>query len=336
MQTKEISFFKKIIMSIKDFEKYPEMASKSLTSVLKYIMQLVAILTIVALSMYIYNISKEITKSIETLKNDVPEFVLEQGTLKMDTEEEKIIENDDALLNIIIIDTKDISQEKEEEYISNLKSNKTGVAFLKDKLIVNAGGSATIAYSYKDLIDSSIKIDKQTLINNFSNTNLSMVYIGIFIMLFIYLYVAYLISTLLDSLILALLGYITALIMRIRMRFTAMVKIAIHALTLPIILNLIYIIIQNFTGFEIKYFEVMYIAVAYIYIITAILMIKSDLIKRGQELAKILEQEEKVKKELEKQEREEKKEEKKEEKEKEKEEKKEDRSSGEEPQGENA
>ena len=125
-------------------------------------------------------------------------------------------------------------------------------------------------------------------------------------MSFIYLFIAYLSSTILDALILGTIGYITALILKLRLKFVAMIKIAIRALTLPIILNLIYIVTQTLFGFEIKYFEVMYITVTYIYIIAAILMIKSDLIKRGQELAQIVEEEQKIKEELKKKEEEEK------------------------------
>ena len=86
----------------------------------------------------------------------------------------------------------------------------------------------------------------------------------------------------------------------------------------------------------------MYIGVAYIYIVTAILMIKSDLIKRGQELTKIIEEEKRVKAELERQKQEEKQKEeqrKREDKEKEdkkSEEKEENKEVGAEPQGENA
>ena len=71
----------------------------------------------------------------------------------------------------------------------------------------------------------------------------------------------------------------------------------------PIILNAIYIVVNLFTGFEVKYFQWMYATISYIYIIIAILMIKTDLINRQIELQKIYEEQEKVKKELEEQRR---------------------------------
>ncbi len=117
-------------------------------------------------------------------------------------------------------------------------------------------------------------------------------------------------------------GYFTAIILRMHLRFSAMCKISAYSLTLPIILNGIYLLLNTFLNFEIKYFEMMYIAIAYIYIITAILMIKSDIMKNQQELMKILQEQERVREELERKKEEEKqKEEEKKEKERKKEKK---------------
>ena len=77
----------------------------------------------------------------------------------------------------------------------------------------------------------------------------------------------------------------------------------IYALTLSIILYLLYIIVNVFTTFNIKYFEIAYNAIAYIYMITAILTIKSDLIKQQIELQMIQNEQKKVREER-KQERE--------------------------------
>ena len=163
-------------------------------------------------------------------------------------------------------------------------------------------------------------------------------------MMLIYMFVLYFMSIWLDIVLLGALGFFTALILRLHLRFSAMCKIAIHSLTLPILLNALVVLIETFTNFRVEYFQIMYIGIAYIYIITAILMIKSDIMKNQKELAKIIEEQEKVRQELEKQKEEEsKKEEQKREKEKEEQRKKEkkeqedeDKNVGDEPQGENA
>ena len=77
-----------------------------------------------------------------------------------------------------------------------------------------------------------------------------------------------------------------------------MYNIAVYSLTLPILLNLIYTVINTLTGYTITYFPIMYTGVTCIYIFTAILMIKSDIIKKQMELSKIIQEQEKIKEEM--------------------------------------
>ena len=126
------------------------------------------------------------------------------------------------------------------------------------------------------------------------------------------------------------------------MRYVAIFNMSIYALTLSVLLNVIYIAVNAFITFNMEYFSVMYSAVAAIYLVAAILILKSEFIKKQQELIKIAEAKEIIKKEEQSKQEEEKEEEKKEnkktgkeEKEKEKKEKK-DEQNGEEPEGSNA
>ena len=346
MQTKERTFMHNLISSIKDFEKYPEMASKPFSTVIKYLIKLMLIFTFVVTIVSVFVISKDIQNGIEYFKTQIPDLSFMNNELKVDSKEKIRIEANN-IVDLILINTNDINEEEIDSYIKDIEKYNTGLIFLKDKIIANMG-TGTIQYSYEKLADmySIGNMTKQDMLNYFTGTNLVMLYIAIFVMSFIWLFIAYITSTLFDSLILGTIGYITSLILRLRIKFVAMLKIAIHALTLPIILNLCYILLQTLFNFEIKYFEVMYIAVAYIYIITAILMIKSDLIKRGQELTKIIEEEQKIKEQLEreqeeqrqKEEEEKKNKEEKKEKKKEKEQKNDDGEDnlGAEPQGGNA
>ena len=72
---------------------------------------------------------------------------------------------------------------------------------------------------------------------------------------------------------------------------------SIYALTLPLFLNLIYLILNVLTGFTMSYFSIVYNVIACIYIVTAILMIKSDFVDQQKELIKIVEEQRVVKKE---------------------------------------
>ena len=114
------------------------------------------------------------------------------------------------------------------------------------------------------------------------------------------------------------------------------VNIAIYALTLPILLNAIYITVNIFTKFEIQYFQIMYNAISYIYVVTAILMIKSEMIKQGQELSKLEEEQKKVKEDIEKEKEDKEEKDPEEQPEEQKKEKKKEKNNGETPEGSSA
>ena len=82
-------------------------------------------------------------------------------------------------------------------------------------------------------------------------------------------------------------GCIANLITKLRMRYAAIFNMSVYAVTLSTILYIVYIAVNIFINFEIKYFEPMYITVASIYLLASIFMIKADLIKRQNEVIKI-------------------------------------------------
>lgn len=344
-QEKEISFFKKLIISIKDFEKYPELASKSWLIITSYLVKLLLIFTIIISFASVYDLSKQVNNGINYIKEELPEFAFANGELKVEQTEPIIYENMDNLFNTIIIDT-NVVEETLNTYKGKVQNTNNAIILLKEKALLKTQvTNGLVEYNY-DTIAETYQINeftKNEVLKYFSTTNLMLMYIGIFIMVAIYMFILYFASIWLDIVLLGALGYFTALILRLHLRFSAMCKIAVHSLSLPILLNAIVILLETFTTFRIQYFEIMYIGVSYIYIIAAILMIKSDVIKNQKELIKIIEEQEKIKQELEKQKEkeEEEKEKQKREKQKEEQRKKEkkeqkEKNVGKEPQGENA
>ncbi len=295
---KEIPFFKKMIMSIKNFEKYPEFASKKWSIVAQYLIKLLVLFTIIVSFCSVYNLSKQVKEAVLYIDGSLPDFTYENNILKMEKDEPIIIENEGKVINVIIINTKEqIDEEELAKYKEKVQNSQNGVIFLENKVIIN---NKEILYS-ELAKDSNIQsFNKQELLNFFSSSNLAMMYIGIYIITFIYLLIMYMASTCLDIILLGAFGYIAAKFMRLRLRFEAMCKIAVHSLTLPILLNALTILLYTFTGFKITYFDAMYMGIACIYIVAAILMIKSDVVKNQKELAKIIEEQLRIKMEMEK------------------------------------
>ncbi len=348
-EEKEPSFFKKVMMSITKLERYPELASKNWKVVISYMVKLLAIFTVVATFCSLYSTIKIINNSINYLNENIPDFTFENNSLATKDGQTATLEDKEGLLKTIIIDTNSIVEEnKIDEYKKELKNKETGIILLKDKILIKAqlNNDSITEYSYSTISEKYQiqKFDKQEFFSYLSGKNLVMLYVGMFIITFIYMFIMYFISMWLDVFLLGVFGQVTALFMRLRLKLSAMCKIAIYSLTLPIILNILEIIIETFTEFKLTYFQIMYIGIACIYIVASILMIKSDVIKNKQELAKIIEEQVKVKEELErkKQEEEEKQKEKdRQERKEKKKEKKEDKEGkeenlGDEPQGENA
>lgn len=207
----------------------------------------------------------------------------------------------------IIINT-NATQEQINQYKDEINRYDNGIIILKDKVIYkNQLLSQGIEYDYKDIANAyNIKeLTKQDIITFIEKLNTPGIFFGFFVIVSIYLFIIYFTSALVDILMLAILGFIVSRIVGIKMKFKANFNMGVYALTLPTILNLIYIMVNLFMTFEVKYFQWMYTTISYIYIIVAILIIKSDLINKQIELMRIIDEQQKVKMEIEEREKQE-------------------------------
>ena len=112
--------------------------------------------------------------------------------------------------------------------------------------------------------------------------------------LILYIGIAFFTTLILDTMLniftLSIFGIFTCIIAKIKMNYKALFNMSIYAFTLSIILRTIYFAITTLTDYKIKYFDVMYIAIAYISLAAAIFIIKSNVIKQHFELMKIIEE----------------------------------------------
>ncbi len=318
MEEQKISFWKKISIAIKNIEQYQILAGERPKKAISYLLKLMLIFSVIislAITIKFTSIIQEFKTFVE---QDLAEITFKDNILNIkakDNEKTVITRKVESISTKVIVDTNEITEEKIQEYTNNIKQEFNGIILLKDKVIIkNEMTNLPSTYNYFD-IASKYNIgsfEKQDVINKLSSQTLLYIISIFFIIMCIYLYIIYFSSVLLDALVLAILGYITSSILKIKLKVSALYNIAIYALTLPIILNVIYIVVNMFTGFTVKYFQVMYTAISYIYVVSSILIIKSDIVKRHIELTKIMQEQEKVKEEIEKKEREKKEEEEKE------------------------
>lgn len=313
MDETKLSFWEKIKISIFKFEDYQKLAAQKIGKTITYLLKLMLIFSAIASIAVTFQFIKEGSKLIRHFDEAIETLQFENGMLTVIPKEHKeeaiVIETSEHVNTKIIIDTRETKQIQIDEYTKNIEGYQVGVIVLKDKIVFKTNlMTMTTTVSLTDIAEQyNINyLDKQNIMQFLSGSQAYMIVIMFFITMMIYLFIIYFSTALLDAILYSILGYIEGMISKLRLRYSAVYNIAIHAMTLPIILNLIYLVVNTLTGFTIKYFQIMYTAITCIYVITAILMIKSDVIKKQMELSKIIEEQEKIRQEMIRKEQEEK------------------------------
>ena len=303
-EDKKMSFFKEMLMSIKDFEKYDVFLKENIGQAFLYLAKIMLIYSLIVTILSVYSFATNLKSVADKFENQVMNLDYKDGTLIVNDNEKVEISELRPEVGKILINTADITDEEIDEAKNEIQNQGNGVLVLKNKLIIlNSRLSSAQEVEYKTLFEN-YKIDtlnKDIIVDYYNQNNVSIL-ISIALMMFVYTFIIYTFNVLIDCLALAILAFLTGKIAKVGLSFVASLNISIHAITLPLLLNMIYILVNFFTGFTIKYFQIMYTAIAYIYVITAILMLKSDLIKG---LQKIKDVEEQVKEELKQREEEE-------------------------------
>jgi len=288
VKIKKLNFFKKMWYSITNFEKYPYMAAEGVGRAISYLIGITAIFVLVVSISVVY---KSLNIIEEKLTNEVPEISYSNNQLTVNSDVPIKIETGDTEgIQKIIIDTKTENEEVINTYLEELE---TGILLLNDKIIaknIDTVGDK-IEYTYSDIINNLglniTEFTKQDILNYMNSPQMFLVLI---LTMFIYLVIIYIFTILIDSITLSLLGAITTMFVGLKIKYAALFNMSVYALTLSIILNIIYVIVNCFIQFTIEYFQVAYIAIAYIYLIAVIFIIKYDFIKKQAELMKIIEE----------------------------------------------
>ena len=306
----KLSFWKQLKISIWGLEDYKKIAIQKLSRTIGYLTILMTIFSVVVSLILTYQFSQQVVNLRSYIQNEITELKFEDGKLSVKSKEGDTIniENNKEMNNKIIVNTNELSKEDEESYNKEIQKYASGIVILQDKIIIKTGMTkipTTILLN--DIFEqyNIVKIQKDDIIDLISGTKFYSACGGVFITILIYIFIITISVTLMDALLYSCIAYITSVFTKMPLKYTACYNIAIHALSLPIILNVLYTSIRMMTGFNIKYFDIMYMAITCIYVIAAIMIIKTDVIKQQMELSKVIMEQEKIKKEMEKKEKEE-------------------------------
>ena len=283
---KKISFFERVKIAVAKLENYNVFLEEKTSVAVKYFFILLLIFSILLGVVETYSFMKSVNRGYKYIKNELPDFSYTDGTL---TFSQDVNAYDEELDLKMISDTSDeITDEQIQKYKEDIKS--LGILFLKDKLIYFSAGNE-ISYTYTELASEYqiTTLDKTQLIEKIDSIGIGGIASTIFLVLTMTLYIVNIFSMFIDWLIITIFAYCVSRICRINMIFKQVFNISIYALTLSIILSLVYNIAYYVAGFYTDYFRMVYLLISYVYVVAAILMIKSDLMKQQVEVQKIVE-----------------------------------------------
>ena len=275
---KKIPFFRKVIISIKDLDKYNLLIAEKMRRSIIYLLELMIIFTLIVSGFITYKTNNLINEASKYIMDNVPNFIIDKEGLHLDSEESFTVENIEKLGIKIILDDKT-------EEIDSYKDQIDGydgyfLLLLKDKMVLTTRGSET-EILYDNLLNSYElgSINKEDITSLYSDNEVQ-IKLTIYISTFGMTYIIYIFNVLIDALALSLLVIIISKMAKIFLKYSQAIIISISSLTLPIIINLIYTCANLINGFYMENFQIMYVLIAYIYIIAVILIMRSDAIKK--------------------------------------------------------
>ena len=289
-----MNFFTRVKKAIFKFDDYEKFIVEPTAESFKYFFKLILIFALIITITLVFRIYKESEIAIKTIKNEFPQFTIMNNELELENNQDFEYFFEKLNLNIIM-------SEKENVEKNDLSSK--SLILLKDKMIIKYDGINQELF-YKDVLPEDIS--KDDILSTGYSKEIIWIYISVFLMMFLISFTLYSVIIFVDIITLMIFGMVINLIIRTSLRYKDVLKISIYSITLPIILYLVYIVANILFGITIKYFEIAYNSIAYIYLVTVLLIMKSDIIKNTQELQNILEEQKKVKEELEREKQEEK------------------------------
>lgn len=299
---KKIGFFKRIKIAIFKLEDYGMFLGERTSVALNFFLILILLISLIISIVSSYNFYKMSNTAYSYIQNELPNFKYENNILKFEKNLEAY--DYDYKFRLYINTDDNVSEDILKTYKENMYSDDLGLVLLKDKAIYIFDGNV-IEQTYQELFSDQYLgqlginfTNKQELVNSIQNIGFGTIINVYFVANFISIFINNVITNLGYLFVVAIFGYIAARFCGVRFKMSPMISLSVYSLTLSIILSGIYLVIYMLTGFIIKYFDVMYLLIAYVYIIAAILMIKYDLIKQSEELQKIIEVQKQVKKEL--------------------------------------
>ena len=277
----EINIFKKIWYSIGKPKKYEEMSQEGIKKAIKYISILIILFSFIVSGLVVIKIHENYNEQIEYVQSNIPELTYKEGVLKLETEKELILSHqivEQTIGGKVIINTNEYNDELKKSYLDKITTEgKYGVILFSEKMIMVAKPNEEIQtkeYEYTEVFetyfDEDLEFNKKDVINYLEEIPYSNYYITYCVTYFLSMFII----MAFNAVVMSIIGLIYAKILKINTRYKNILCMAIYATTIAVILNIIYSIIQFIFNISIPFFDIIYIAVPYIYLVIALLAMK--------------------------------------------------------------
>lgn len=313
-EKKKLNWFQRFYMAIFKIEDYHKFFEEKWTKALGYFTILSLIVALLFGLISGLDFSGMFERGYSFFKT-LPEFEYKDKAL---TENIYASGYDDEFNTFFVMDTsKDytdfskVSEVAEKEYGNNYLDSEIKVFVYKTTTFCDYYGNI-IKLNYAENLDAQgiTSFSKNELVEVLDNGGKDQVYIFYYIYAAVINFVTIFTTFILDVVMLAIFADIVGmLVCKVKIRFREGFSLGVYAVTLPILISLIYSVINYFTGFYMEYISYMTLIIEYVYVVAVIFMIKSDRIKLQEELIKAEIIREEVAKELEDKKEEEKQEE---------------------------
>lgn len=268
----KISFFERIKIAVFKLEDYSKFLNEKTYVAIKYFFLISFIFSIVLAILGTYDIEKIINKGISYIENELPEFTYADGKLNFD-EYVEAYDNDYEIY--MIADTSDIDGDQVQMLENKIKT--VGIIFLKEKMIyVTPNGG--IEYKYED-ISKQYEIpdfSREILIQKLDEASPKGIIASLFVLMLVFEFLIEIVAIMLDWFVIAIFAWVVSKIVKVDLKFKQTFNIAIYALTLSLILSIVYNVANYLTGFYTEYFRSVYLLISYVYVVAVILMMKTD------------------------------------------------------------
>ena len=278
-EKKKIGFFKRLKMAIFNLEDYKIFASETFSEAAKYLLILIAIIAVILGISTTISFRQEFDTFISYIENEFPNFNYSEETLTVDEYVE--VYNEEYEAKLIVDTTTEATDEKLEEYQDLADDGYYSLILFNNKGYFYVGGYE-YQITYSDVMTNLglESITKQELFETYlTDDSIFNITFVVFIYAIVYLFMSNILVLIEDVVIIAIFGWLASKIAKVNLKFSQIASLSVYSVTLSLILSVIYSVVYTFTEFEIKYFSLMYMIIAYIYIVASIMIIKDDINK---------------------------------------------------------